>query len=304
MSNRLCLCCNGASFGEPLQTDGGPYIRCTNCNSSFQASSFEHEDLALKKFEQEQDRFYGDDSVVLSPAFEGLQAESLKRRLSIIQRHLKSGYLFEVGPGNGTTLSLLRKHGYQVDAIEHSETLAKSIEERTGASIAHGDFAAMDSKREYDAYMSFHVIEHVPDFIGHLAKAAAITKRGGLAFIATPNVRSLEHYVARGLAPSYSTAHLQLFSASGLTHCCDKTGWKVIKVYTSDYPIAWLRVLTSFVRYFRGQANAKARGGYASAASPRLLRAVRLYALMTRPFRSVQGAIGLGDELLVVARKL
>jgi 2-polyprenyl-3-methyl-5-hydroxy-6-metoxy-1,4-benzoquinol methylase len=303
MTSISCPCCGHTQFRLPVSTDGGAYLCCRKCKSAFQKNVLEKSLIARDVFEQEQDKFYGDDSVVLSPAFEELQKEAIRRRYDIIRRFLKSGYLFEVGPGNGKTLSLFRAKGYQIDAIEHSETLADLIETATGSSVLHGDFSRLEIAQKYDAYMSFHVIEHIPDFQDHLAKAAEITKPGGFAFIATPNVRSLEHRVARGLAPGYSTAHIQLFSAIGMRFCLEKAGWQLVQVYTSDYPISWLRVLTAMIRKAQGKGKSKARGAFANAATPRMLLAVRLYAAASWPFRKIQGALGLGDELFIVARK-
>ena len=301
---KTCPCCRSVTFKPPLDTDGGLYLACASCGTSYQQSVLEAGGNAQDKFEEEQDRFYGDDSVMLAPGFEALQEGATLRRLRVVQRHLKSGHLFEVGPGNGKTLMLMKQNGFEVDAVEHAEVLANTIAKNTDAKVYHGDFNGLELVQQYDAYMSFHVIEHVPDFIAHLAKAAEITKPGGYAFIATPNIRSLEHKVARGLAPNYSTAHLQLFSRKGIEAAFAQTGWKLIRAHTPEYPISWLRVVTAFLRNAKGKGNAVARGGYASAASPTMIRALKVFAVLTWPLRKVQEALNLGEELFVVAQKL
>jgi 2-polyprenyl-3-methyl-5-hydroxy-6-metoxy-1,4-benzoquinol methylase len=302
-AGRTCPCCGHSAFSEPVQTDGGPYLACRACKTSFQASVLDQPSMVQDKFEQEQERFYGDDSVMLAPGFEALQAEATRRRLKVVRRHLKGGKLLEVGPGNGATLAMFRENGYLVDAVEHSEVLAAQVAATTGATVHHGDFEALKFTQRYDAYMSFHVIEHVPEFIAHLTKAAAITCEGGYAFLATPHVLSLEHRVSGGLAPNFSTAHLQLFSKRGLARALERSGWDVVSTSTPEYPMSWLRVLTAFLRSRKSKGQAKARGGYASAASPRTLQLVRFFAFCSWPFRKVQEALGLGEELFIVARK-
>jgi 2-polyprenyl-3-methyl-5-hydroxy-6-metoxy-1,4-benzoquinol methylase len=301
--NITCPCCRASAFKVPLDTDGGPYMACTACGTSYQQSVLEKTDNVQDKFEEEQDRFYGDDSVMLAPGFETLQDGATRRRLQVIRRFMQSGRLFEVGPGNGKTLMLMKQNGFEVDAVEHAEVLANAVAKSTDAKVYHGDFNALELTQQYDAYMSFHVIEHVPDFIAHLAKAAEITKTGGFAFIATPNIGSLEHRVARGLAPNYSTAHLQLFSRKGMEAAFAQTGWKLVDVKTPEYPISWLRVVTAFMRNAKGKGKAVARGGYASAASPKMIRALKIYAILSWPLRKVQEALGLGEELFIVAQK-
>jgi 2-polyprenyl-3-methyl-5-hydroxy-6-metoxy-1,4-benzoquinol methylase len=301
---RSCICCGGTHFGEALPTDGGIYFRCLTCNSIAQDAALMGVEHLRIKFEEEQSRFYGDDSVMLSSGFEYLQNEATLKRLSVIKAHLKHGDVFEVGPGNGKVMALLTQNGYKVDAIEHSEILARAVEDVTGLAIQHGDFDTFVARKSYDAYMSFHVIEHVPDIISHLTKAAEITKTGGLAFIATPHARSLEHMVSGALAPNYSTAHLQLFSRDGLKHCLERTGWTLVAVYTPEYPTSWLRVITSLLRQFRGRKNAKPRGAYAAAASTKTIRAIKIFAVVSWPLRKIQQSFNLGNELFIVARKL
>ena len=108
----------------------------------------------------------------------------------------------------------------------------------------------------YDAYLSFHVIEHVTDVHAHLKKAAGIVRPGGYAFVATPNADSWEHRLASTLSPNFSPVHLQLFSRRSLALMMDKAGWSVEDVMTPSYTDAWLRVVSSLLQATRGK-----RGG-------------------------------------------
>jgi 2-polyprenyl-3-methyl-5-hydroxy-6-metoxy-1,4-benzoquinol methylase len=304
VKNMACKCCDGKDFSKAIETDGGLYFTCAGCGTSYQEASITDASDVETKFEQAQEHFYGDDSVMLAPGFEILQAEATERRLRVVSRYMQSGHLFEVGPGNGMTLAYFKKHGFEVDAIEHSPTLAKSIAEKFNTSVLSGDFNTISETRCYDAYMSFHVIEHVPNFLHHLTKAAAITKKGGFAFIATPNSRSLEHQVCGGRAPNFSTAHLHLFSQQGLRLALKRTGWEIVHTETPEYPMSWLRVFTTALRAMKGKDNALRRGGYAASISPRMIQMIRVFAILTWPFRKLQEQLKLGEELFIVARKL
>jgi 2-polyprenyl-3-methyl-5-hydroxy-6-metoxy-1,4-benzoquinol methylase len=298
-----CMCCQGKLFSPPLHTEAGTYFRCLNCASLGQEAALSGVEQLTKKFEEEQDRFYSEDSVMLSKSFESLQDNATLNRHEIIRKHISSGVLFEVGPGNGKVMALLAKNGFSIEAIEHSEVLANSIEKLTGLPVIHGDFDRFESAKKYDAYMSFHVIEHVPDVMAHLKKAAQITRQGGLAFIATPNACSLQHRVAGTLAPNFSTAHLQLFSEPGLRAVLSTAGWDVIEYYTPEYPVSWLRVLTSLLRRMSNKADAKPRGAYAARVNEKTLMAIRVFGVLTWPIRKLQEKFRFGNELFVVARK-
>ena len=70
------------------------------------------------------------------------------------------------------------------------------------ADIIRKDFDQLESHEQlYDAVFSFHVIEHVPDILKHLEKAHSIAKKGGLLFLATPNVDSIQHKLPFSLSP-------------------------------------------------------------------------------------------------------
>jgi 2-polyprenyl-3-methyl-5-hydroxy-6-metoxy-1,4-benzoquinol methylase len=303
MNRRKCFCCGSLEFGKPIPTDGGQYLRCLTCSSLFQENVVSGADNSKEKFEAEQSRFYNDDTVMLSTAFEDLQEEATQKRLQVIKNHLQHGTLFEVGPGNGRVMALLSENGYLVDAIEHSEVLAKAVETKVGLKVLHGDFDTYKSSRVYDAYMSFHVLEHVPDVLSHLQKAAEITRPGGFAFIATPHAGSLEHLFFGSLAPNFSTAHLQLFSKDGLRLCLQQAGWTVVADYTPEYPTSWLRVATSILRSFGNSKSSKPRGAYAAATTHKTLLAIKIFAAVTWPLRKLQEVTHTGNELFIVARR-
>ena len=304
MNANSCACCGGKNFASPAHTDGGEYRACLRCGTAYQRGSLQEFARDQERFSNEQQQFYGDDSIVLTSSFDRIQSAATARRLSVVRGFLPRGRLLEVGPGSGKTLLQFKQAGYDIEGVEYSAVLASKVAAETGARVYHGDFNRLSLNENYDAYLSFHVIEHVPDFIAHLTKAASIVRPGGYAFIATPNIGSLECRISRGLAPCYSSAHLQLFSNAGLQMCLRRTGWQPVENQTPEYPTAWFRVATSALRKLRGKKSSPARGGYLAAAGSTGVNIAITVGTLLWPLRKAQELLKMGDELFIVARKL
>jgi 2-polyprenyl-3-methyl-5-hydroxy-6-metoxy-1,4-benzoquinol methylase len=280
MNKAECNICKARGFKLISDTDGGDYLL-------------------------QQEKYYSDSSICFSPLFSYLQSEATNNRLRIIERFLTNGFLFEVGPGNGDVLKLALSKGFKVDAVEYSETLTNSINETLGLQVKSGAFEEEEMEfGVYDAYMSFHVVEHLPDIFEHFKKANQIVRKGGFAFIATPNANSWEHKISFGLSPNYSSAHLELFTPRSLTMSLEKHGWEVVTYITPEYPSSWLRVLTSLIRRMKASQNDIQRGQLMKSTNPKLKKLVYLFSLISYPLRKLQEVLKGGNEIFVIAKKL
>lgn len=296
-----CSVCGSDSFSAISNTDGGEYLRCGDCGLQVQRSAGQDRE----RFEREQQRYYSGDSICLNSLFQKMEQDRAHRRLAVIRGYLSSGRLIEVGPGSGTVMSLLMSNGYKVDAVEQSPILAQGIERTANANIIVGEFEAVDIEgASYDAFLSFHVIEHVPDMMAHLRRAADVVRPEGFAFLATPNGNSWEHRLLGAGSPNYSTAHCRLFTADSLVRSLDAAGWELVCAQTPAYADASLRVVTSLYRMLRGRNRSRARGGYTAIAerSGGVL-AYSVFRVLSAPFRFLQEALSGGNELLIVARR-
>ena len=296
----ICRCCGAPVDTVVANTDGGDYLRCYICGLESQIVATTLTD----QFESAQSEFFGVTSVFLGSTLDRLYKERIVRRLKVIRKYLPGGRVLEVGPGAGFFLQALDESGYRVDAVEHSPALSDAIRARYGFRVWTGEFEKLDfDETLYDAYMSFHVLEHVPQVELHLRKAAAIVKQGGLAFIATPNAGSFEHKLLRRHSPNYSAAHLNLFTADSLSRLLSSCGWEMIDALTPSYTEAHLRVITSCIRAARRRDRRAKRGEYVSAVSgPRAERLIAVAQALSAPIRFIQGRVKRGNELLIVAR--
>jgi SAM-dependent methyltransferase len=78
---------------------------------------------------------------------------------------------------------------------------------------------------EFDLVSLVHVIEHLPDPVRTLARAAGFLRPGGRMFLLTPNADSLTFRFLRGAwYPLESPRHLHLFDARTLARACRRAG--------------------------------------------------------------------------------
>lgn len=301
----VCNCCGASAFKSHPYTSTISYLECLQCHYWVQQSTAAGEDKTMQ-FEAEQRKFYEEDSLLLSPTFPALSSEITARRVATILRHLPAGSsIIEAGPGAGEVLLALADRGYITAAVEYSQILARRLSALSGAPVQVGDFADQSlPEAAYDAYCSFHVIEHVVDFRKHLDVARRCVKTGGLAFIATPNALGWEQRLPFRLSLNNDSSHFQLFSQQALTQVMRDTGWETVATYTPSYAIAWLRVITKIIRRVRGLDEGMTGGHFARSTSRKLGAAVSLFSSATRPFRSMQERLNSGNELFLVAKRV
>jgi len=300
-----CECCRSLAVTKVANTRGGDYHRCLQCGHETQSSLFP----VGEQFESAQLEHFGESSICLSTAMNVLERERIAERRRIVDKYLARGSILEVGPGSGNTAAAFIDSGYAISAVEHSPALGDAIRTRLDIDTWIGEFEQIDFRDQtYDAYASFHVLEHVVDMSAHLEKAASVVRPEGYAFIATPNAGSTEHRLLGCHSPNYSSAHLRLFTADSLEKSLRDCGWLPVELVTPSYTDAHVRVLTACLRAVRkrlhGDGRHKPQASYAAAAAGRwgqlTLGTARV---LTWPIRRIQSKLKKGNELMIVARR-
>jgi 2-polyprenyl-3-methyl-5-hydroxy-6-metoxy-1,4-benzoquinol methylase len=299
----VCPCCGSTEWKHKRYTQELWYHECASCRYWQQRRVA---NLQLREvFLQEQEKFYSDGSLVASDSFGMLNEELTQRRIRLIEKHVpRAGEIIEAGSGSGDVLLALAAKGYRCTAVEHSVMLADRLMRLGIERVLNGDFSEQALAPEaYDAYCSFHVIEHVVDFRQHIKAVHHCVKPGGLLILATPNAAGLEQNLPFDLQLNSDSAHFQLFSPMSLRLILRDAGFEVIEETTPTYALAWLRVVTLIFRRLKSRSVQTVGGAYARKVGPKLALGLRLFSWLSRPLRSVQERSGSGNELLVVARK-
>jgi 2-polyprenyl-3-methyl-5-hydroxy-6-metoxy-1,4-benzoquinol methylase len=144
------------------------------------------------------------------------------------------GKLLEIGCGSGGKLAHLKKFGWDVEGVDFDST-AVEIARLRGLKIRLGELEEQTySENRFDAVVSSHVLEHVPEPIGFLKECYRLLKPGGQLVFTTPNAGSYGHQIFRskwrGLEPP---RHLHLFTEDSLRYAAAIAGFQNIRCHAT-----------------------------------------------------------------------
>ena len=148
------------------------------------------------------------------------------------------GRLLDIGCGNGSSMQIMKTHGWMVEGIDFDEkSIAQANENGLTSAVGElHDFHYPDNS--FDAIMTNHVIEHIPQLESFLRECLRILKPESTLIAITPNADSLGHLRFeqdwRGLEVP---RHLQIFTSPSLFLLADKTGFTHIESFTSTQGI-------------------------------------------------------------------
>ena len=163
----------------------------------------------------------------------GLHAS--RRRLD--RMYLGSGdgrRLLEVGCGRGGRLLRWQQGGWDVTGVDVDRAAVEAARAR-GVCVRGGDPGAAGLEEgSFDAVVSNHVLEHVPDPVGWMRSCVRMLKPGGRFVLATPNPRSLGHAVfGRHWMGLDAPRHLHLFAPACLRELATQAGLPEATVFTT-----------------------------------------------------------------------
>jgi SAM-dependent methyltransferase len=161
----------------------------------------------------------------------------------------KGGALLEIGCGEGFFLKAARDAGYDIQGLEFSDHGLKSQHPELLDDVRFGDaFAALDQMiaeaSAVDVCVMEHVLEHVLDPEGLLARLPRLLNPGGLIAITVPNDFSLVQVEARDLGLIdrdfwvNPPQHLNYFNGDNLPRLLNRMGFEVVSGFAS-FPIDW-----------------------------------------------------------------
>ena len=165
-----------------------------------------------------------------------------------IESECPPGSLLEVGSGPGTFLLVAQQRGWDVTGVELANLAAEKARS-LGVETFNGvieNFAPTQEK-EFDAVVSFEVMEHVPDVLSMLTAIRSVLKPDGLFVFSVPNLDDL--YCLRQMLPvATPPLHINFFRRQSMTQALREAGF-------TDDRYATLSIPTSSVRAEHGLAG-------------------------------------------------
>jgi 2-polyprenyl-3-methyl-5-hydroxy-6-metoxy-1,4-benzoquinol methylase len=160
---------------------------------------------------------------------------------AICRRYLpKDGAFLEIGSAGGDLLERLRAQGYRnVQGVELSRD-GWELSRRKGLTVFHGTAEEFATDDRFDLVFMSHVIEHVLDPVDTVLRMAALLKEGGVLYVETPNVASLDARIWRrhwGLI--HYPRHLYLFDRRTIRRLLSRGGLIVERTWSELNSCGW-----------------------------------------------------------------
>jgi SAM-dependent methyltransferase len=149
-----------------------------------------------------------------------------ERHLQIVQHHLGSGRLLDVGCASGLFLLQARRAGWNVTGVEPNEALCEDARKNLDAA-GEVQCTTLENARlqnGFDAITVWDVLEHVPDPQAFLQICRTLLRPDGCLFL---NVPDLDSWPARILGPRWPLLlpeHLNYFNRGSLAFCAERAG--------------------------------------------------------------------------------
>ena len=166
--------------------------------------------------------------------------------LSLVERlKPQKGDLLELGSGNGYLLTVARDRGWRPTGHEIDCNNAKKVSERIGMDLLCGEFTSLKIEKTFDAVMMLHVLEHLKNPVDYIEKIHSLINRGGVLFIALPNIQSRSALFKLGMekagikkkkvAAYYDTDHhLWYYTPFTIRNFLEDHGFEIVKTYSGE----------------------------------------------------------------------
>lgn len=258
--------------------------------------------------EEMEDIFFGDGyKPVLSLWVRLFEAMNNRRTMRRLRRYAGSaGSLLEIGVGSGSFLVYARAHGFVPLGCDLSEAICRRVEEKAGIRLHCGPIESLPDQRRFDVVVMNHVLEHVADPQSLLKAALARLRPGGVLHRAVPNVAAWEARLSGW--NSYEPYHLLYFTPRTLRSVVEKIGFEVLETNTHESFSGWfLAILRTLLKSHHSVQDQQGGNTGLKRSNSILEHAYRMamvtWGLATLPLRRLQGLLGKGDEVILLARK-
>lgn len=177
-----------------------------------------------------------------------------KRNLVIKSSGRQSGEVLDIGCGTGSYLAAMRASGWKVTGIE-PDSMARSNAGKLHDIVplsAEALFSLPDGT--FHAITLWHVLEHVHNLHGYLAKIESLLSPGGRIFIAVPNHISFDARHYRQFWAAYDVPrHLYHFSPDSMNTLLKGHGLEIEKVKPMWFDSFYVSLLSE--KYRKGFAG-------------------------------------------------
>ena len=212
--------------------------------------------------------------------------------------------MLEIGVGSGSLLRFMKGNGFDVSGCDLSGAICAHVQQDQKITMHNCAVRDLPSDTLYDIVVMNHVLEHVNDPVQFLSDVRAKLTDKGIVYIAVPNVNSWEARLPGWT--SYEPYHLVYFSPATLGRVVKKAGFEILKESThesfSGWFLAFLRTLLKTPEESPEQRCKQKQKRAESWLEHAYRLGMVIFGGISFPFRFLQGRLGHGDELIILAQ--
>ena len=237
----VCPNCDSPVGNKFAEAGSVLLLKCPVCGLVFKPISY----LNTQDVQELQDSVYND--VRLRTEVEMLY-KMAGHRLEVIRQFKKKGHLLEIGCATGEFLEKAQKSGFETLGVDASKVFFDYAKSR-GLNVRNGFTEDVLKKGEtFDVIVMFHLIEHILDPKKFLRDLKNRLADDGILFIVCPNINSITRKPFGYWSSVFQQPdHLIFFSDKTLMEVCEKAGYKIVSIFTKEYPHAFFSSLRGYI---------------------------------------------------------
>jgi 2-polyprenyl-3-methyl-5-hydroxy-6-metoxy-1,4-benzoquinol methylase len=188
--------------------------------------------------------------------YQRVRKKTLKQKRKLIEDTvgISKGNLLDVGAGTGAFANEMQQAGWQVTGLEPDADARIVAKKDFGVELSPINIFYNLPDSSFDAITMWHVLEHVHDLNGYVAKLKLVLKKNGCLFIAVPNYTSKDAAIYKEYWAAYDVPrHLYHFSPKAMQLLMEKHGLEIAAYKAMWYDSFYVSMLSS--KYKNGKTN-------------------------------------------------
>lgn len=181
---------------------------------------------------------------------------TLKTKQKLVQQQtgLTKGKLLDIGCGTGAFLNTMQKAGWQITGLEPDATAREKAASLYNIHPSAPEQLFSLPEGSFNAITMWHVLEHVHNLEGYLAKLQRLLAPGGKLIIAVPNYTSADAaYYGQHWAAYDVPRHLYHFSPASMKQLLGRFGLQLNGIKPMWFDSFYVSMLSE--KYKNGKEN-------------------------------------------------
>ena len=231
-----CPVCESEQRVRVVEHNGLQVVRCCTCGQQFVWPVPSDSELAAI---YDQTYYHSSGRSVGFSDYDGLagaRERMFSRHLRRLERYTRAGRVLDVGCATGDFLKVAQRRGWETMGVDPSPAREQAVAAGVRVVGRTVDDAAVDP-HSIDLITFWDVLEHLPNPVQALRRAAALIAPAGVVAATVPNAGSAVAKISGRRWFGFKTAgeHLQFFTSSTIRRAFQSAGFEVVE----HHPVAW-----------------------------------------------------------------